>query len=135
MRKRKVTKNHNTALGRKMTFEDKLEYTYQELKNQEAKGYYIKTPPYQLLWLIGLNVKPPLYNSFLSNIIINGLFFGIIYSTIINFPVNINSISHYLLTIGLTGGLFGFIMSCVYKAKAIKYKVTKWEDIDKNASS
>jgi hypothetical protein len=83
---------------------------------------------------LGFKVPFPHYNSFLSNAVILGSFFGIFWGLFMYLSVwkaqNISPTA-IILTILFAGSFFGLAMASYYKYGFKKYKLTPWNEINR----
>ena len=61
-----------------MTFWEKLKQYKAEAAEQKIPGSMISPIPYQVLWMLGVPVPPPLHHSFLGKAAMFGIPFGLI---------------------------------------------------------
>ena len=58
--------------------DNKVERYIKDMEKRRIKNYLIVPPIFRLLWYCGVNVCPPIFNSFTSNAIVIGLFWTIV---------------------------------------------------------
>jgi uncharacterized membrane-anchored protein YitT (DUF2179 family) len=111
--------------------EKKLNWMYFDLSRRGiAKSTYAPLA-YQMAWKIGLNPKPPLFASFLSNFLVSGIYFGVFWGGFMwlffwRNQQHMTGNTAILVAAG-AGVMFGLAMATVYRVRASSLKLPDWE--------
>lgn len=115
-----------------MIFEEKLELAREELENTGIWKSNYNTPLLRLSHKLGLKLKPPHYANFISNLLILGLYFAIIWGILMWLffwrNANMTLIAAIIASV-VAGSLFGLIMAFYYRYGVKKHKLSKWDDL------
>ena len=92
-----------------------------ELRAQRVGTYTSAPPIYRLAWMLGLRVRPPLYQSFAALALGMGIWFGVVWGSLMWFlfwrgeekPLSIAVFGSLI-----AGLVFGLGMACYYRWKA-----------------
>lgn len=118
----------NDRLGT-MTHDEKVAFLLDDLARKGIGRYTVAPPIYRLLWRLGIEVKPPLFASFLSLVAITGVGYGVLLGLFMWFFVWQSSpLSDVAGTAALAGVLFGLFMGLYYRWRARKLGLSRWED-------
>ena len=94
---------------------------------------YTAAPPiYRLLWLLGINIAPPIFGSFLPSAFFMGAFFAIGWGTIMwlmlwSHEPNMSLASAAITSI-VAGLLFGLIMAGYFAYKSRQLNLPPWSE-------
>jgi hypothetical protein len=112
-----------------MTHDEKVAHLLQELSQRGVSRYTIAPPMYRLLWRLGIKVKPPLFASFWSLVVIAGVGYGLLLGIFMWFFVwQSRSVSALVGTVAVAAVLFGLFMSLYYRWRARRLGLPRWED-------
>lgn len=115
-----------------MTFKEKKAFAIKELEQAGIwkSNYY---PPYlRIMHALGINIRFPHYNNFISNLLSMSTFFALVWGTIMYVlfwserSANLSPMIISSLTAGL---LFGIFMAFYYKHGNKKHQLTPWDEI------
>ncbi len=94
---------------------------------------------YRLLWSLGLQIAPPHFNGFITNLFVSGTVFATAFGAIMTAQAvflthqiipDMQGITLYFATVGPPAGLaFGLLMATYYAFGAHKHKLPKWRDL------
>jgi uncharacterized membrane protein len=115
-----------------MTFEEKYGRAIQELEAAKIWKSNYNPPLMRLFHKLGLKVRLPHYNSFLSNLVIMGTFFGFFFGLLMYFDTWRTQeipVGRITIAIAIAGICFGVSMAVYYKYSAYRNKLTSWEKI------
>jgi len=114
-----------------MTHDDKIRYLYEDLGNRGIRKWRIMPPAFWILWRLGFAVKPPQFLSSWTLSLVFGVPFTILYGTLVFItiwrPGYVCMGSAILLTL-LVGSLSGAIAAAIYRNRARKLRLPRWED-------
>lgn len=111
-----------------MTHREKIKHYIKDLRSRGVGKYTIAPPLYRLLWRLGWQVRPPLFQSFIVLFLLTGTFFGIFYGLFTwliawgSIHLNALFLSHVLMVSVLSG----FGMATYYRWKARSLELTEW---------
>ncbi len=108
---------------------EEIQSYIEQLEKQGIKASTSAPPLFRLLWLFGIDIRPPLNQSFLINTLLMGLFFGIfwgLYMWIFQWRKWHMSYIGAILYAAATGVLFGISMAIYYRRKSQKVNVPTW---------
>jgi Family of unknown function (DUF6404) len=113
-----------------MTHSEKLTRLYEHLPSLGLPPYTAAPPLYRLLWRLGVQVAPPIFGTFLTNVILMGGFFAFGYGLCLwlflwSFDVNLSPAIAMFSSI-FAGLLFGIIMAWYFRYKARQLKLPLW---------
>jgi len=113
-----------------MEFKKKIELLIDDLKAKGLKKYNIAPPLYRLFWKMDWEVPPPVFASFLTNTLILGTFFGVLWGLFMfslwrwqGYPIWIDISSSVC-----AGVLFGLFMGWYWRRKKKKLGLGDWKD-------
>ncbi len=116
-----------------MTYEEKCEFAIQELEAAKIWKSNYNPPIVKLARKLGFKVPFPHYNSFLSNALSTGIYFGLAWGLFMYFfawnKQNMSP-SVMLATALFAGAFFGLSMACYYRYSFKKHKLTPWHEIE-----
>jgi hypothetical protein len=101
----------------------------QQLVKQGVRSNTAAPPLFRLMWSLGINMRPPLNQSFLINTLFNGFFFGMFWGLLmwfIQWRTWHFSVISAIIYSSLAGLLFGAIMALYYLWKRHRVKVPTW---------
>jgi Family of unknown function (DUF6404) len=100
-----------------------------QLENQGIKSQTAVPPLFRLMWSLGVNMRPPLNQSFLVNTLFNGFFFGTFWGLLMWFiqwrKWHLSVISAIIYS-SLAGVFFGAVIALYYLWKRRRVKVPTW---------
>jgi ABC-type branched-subunit amino acid transport system permease subunit len=112
-----------------MTHDEKVAHLLQDLGQKGVGRYTIAPLLYRLLWRLGIKVRPPLFASFWSLVVITGLGYGLLLFVLMwPFVRQTEPVSAVVGTAALAAVLFGLFMAVYYRARAQKLGLQRWED-------
>ncbi|WP_321149638.1 DUF6404 family protein [Aeromonas jandaei] len=116
-----------------MTFEERLTAAHQELASKGVWQSNYNPPLFWLLRQLGWPVKPPHYESWLTNLLVFGIGLGLIWSILL-WLFNWQSIGiDPLLALrhtALFAGLTGLMMASLLWLRRKQLKLTPWEQLE-----
>jgi hypothetical protein len=115
-----------------MTFQEKCNFAIKELENAKIWKSNYNPPLIKILHTLGFEVPFPHYNTFLSNALITGSFFGIGWGLIMYFMFWSKQNMPFIAIVAgciFAGVFFGSSMAMYYKHGFKKYKLTPWQEI------
>jgi hypothetical protein len=98
----------------------------EELRAQNVGPYTSAPPAYRLAWLLGLHVRPPLYQTFASLALETGVSFGVLFGLTMWFLVDRgegSTIIGALIGSAIAGIGFGLIMAGFYRRKSARLRL------------
>ena len=101
----------------------------EELEKQGIKANTSAPPLFRLMWSFGVNVRPPLNQSFLINTLLMGVYFGIfwgVFMWLFQWRKWQLSVFSAIMSSVAAGLLFGISMSFYYRWKSQRVKVPVW---------
>jgi hypothetical protein len=104
-----------------MTHNEQIDRLLDEMARRGVGKFTVAPPLYRLLWRIGFEVPPPLFQGFFSVFLGMGTFFGIFWGTLmclLRGQAQELSPMATILQAVFTGGLFGVAMAAYYRWKA-----------------
>ena len=115
-----------------MTFEEQLAAAHQELASKGVWHANYNPPLFWLLRQLGWSVKPPHYESWLTNFLVFGIGLGLIWSILLWFfswqPMGAEPL-FALRQVALFAGLFGLSMASLLWLRRKQLKLTPWEQL------
>jgi hypothetical protein len=115
-----------------MTFEEKCSFAIQELESAKIWKSNYNPPIVKLIHRLGFQVPFPHYNSFLSNALFIGSFFGLVWGLLMYFLIwreqNISLVT-FATAVIFAGTFFGISMALYYWYGFKKYNLTPWVEI------
>ncbi|MFM5647481.1 DUF6404 family protein [Aeromonas veronii] len=115
-----------------MTFEERLAAAHQELANKGVWQSNYNPPLFWLLRQLGWSVKPPHYESWLTNFLVFGIGLGLIWSVLLWFfswqPMGMDLLFALRQT-AFFAGFIGLIMASVLRLRHKQLKLTPWEQL------
>jgi hypothetical protein len=117
-----------------MTHRQKVNHLVRDLGKRGVGGFTVAPPLFRLMWLLGLEVPPPLFLGFFTLTLLTGGFFGVLWGVVMwliqwqsgRIPVEVA-----VLTAAGTGLLFGLTMAAYLRWKARQLGLPSWEDYPK----
>jgi Family of unknown function (DUF6404) len=121
-----------------MTHSEKLKKLYEHAPSLGISPYTLAPPIYRLFWRLGLEVAPPLFSAFLTNVLLMGGFFASAWGLCMwlfawSFLGNISPVIVLPFAL-IAGGLFGVIMALYSRYKAKQLKLPPWSQYTGQAS-
>ena len=114
-----------------MTLQEKVDAFVNDLA-QRGVGKYTSAPPlYRLFWRLGIEVPPPHFAGFWSLTMVMGGYFAILWGLfmwLLGWPRKDTPIAITVVTALFAGLLFGVIMAALYRRRAQKLALPRWED-------
>src|SRR5215471_7502388 len=112
-----------------MTPREKIDAAVEELRDRRVRSTTAAPPLYRLLWTIGIHVPPPLFQSFLGVITVQGAFFGLFMSGFVAFLSGPGDRWELAIELGLASGLvFGLLMAAYFRWYARRLGLPRWAD-------
>jgi hypothetical protein len=113
-----------------MTHNEKLKRMYEHLPALGISPYTAAPPLYRFLWLLGIEVAPPIFGAFLPIALFMGTFFACGWGFFMWFflwskDANPSTTAAILVSL-LAGALFGLIMAAYLRYKTKKYGLPPW---------
>lgn len=112
-----------------MTHQEKLEAMYPHMEAIGVPKGTAAPPLWRLLWRMGIELPPPLFNSFASNALILGAFFGVCWSLAMWIMVWARQDVPFkvlALLVLLSGVGFGVFMAVYLRRLARRHRLTDW---------
>jgi len=128
-------KSNSTTVNKKgmiMTYEEKCDFAIKELDAAKIWKSNYNPPIVKFARKLGFKVRFPHYNSFLTNWLSTGLYFGLfwgIYMYFFSWNTKNMSIAAMLSTALFAGALFGLAMATYYSCSFKKHKLTPWHEM------
>jgi hypothetical protein len=92
------------------------------------------TPIHMLLWTMGFEVKPPLFNSFIANVIFTGISFGAIFTSVMLVIDQITDLDRtaggFASQCAFTTVLFALIWAALIERRVRKLDLPGWSKLD-----
>ena len=113
-----------------MTQSEKIKHLLEDLGNRGVSQYTVAPPVYQLLWRLGWQVRPPLFQSFIALFLGMGTFFGVFFGLlmwIVLWGSMRLGAGVAVMESAMAGALFGLAMATYYRWKARSLGLPKWE--------
>jgi Family of unknown function (DUF6404) len=117
---------------------EKVRVMIAELTKRGFSQYTVAPPVFRLLWAIGYDVPPPMFNSFWRNFGwmsgIFGISFGLIFGGVFILPKwlatpdKFSILEALAFTTLFSGLLFGLSMATYFHAQAKKLKLPSWDE-------
>jgi len=108
-----------------------LSKALEELGRKGLEGKRAFPTPYRVLWNIGLPVQPPLYCSYLKLFVVNSVFFAVTFFVLFSIRLILKSKpfdwSELMIGSAIGGTVFSLIMSSVFRYRAKKLNLPKWQ--------
>jgi hypothetical protein len=109
------------------------------LRLLDAKGirrwtYYISI--YQLLWLLNVSIRPPIFNGFVFNCVFMSIAFGTLWGTFMWFLLWSRqgmAITTAVMLAAAAGVFFGIVLALLTRHKARKLGLPAWEQLSSEA--
>lgn len=101
-----------------------------ELRAQRVGPYTSAPPLYRLAWLLGLHIRPPLYQSFASLALGAGAWFAATWGLLMWFWLwrgEGRSVASTIVASVVAGVLFGLAMASYYRRKAARLQLPPLE--------
>jgi len=113
-----------------MTHQEKVAYLLRDLGQKGVSQYTVAPPAYRLLWLLGVEVRPPHFASFWSLAVPMGLFFGFFWGICMWFIMWSDRIpgTVALAAAASAGILFGVTLAGYYRWRSRRLALPRWED-------
>ena len=115
-----------------MTHSEKLQKMYAHLPALGLSPYTAAPPAYRLLWLLGINIPPPIFGPFLPSAVFMGTFFAILWGALMwlmswshDPELSLATAAIASVTAGL---LFGLIMAGYFSYKSKQLNLPPWSD-------
>ena len=113
-----------------MTHNEKLKKMYEHLPALGISPYTAAPPLYRLLWLLGIEVAPPIFGSFWPIALFMGAFFACGWGFFMWFfqwskDKDLSVIAAILVAL-LAGTMFGLIMAAYSRYTAKKHNLPPW---------
>jgi hypothetical protein len=89
-------------------------------------------PITSLLWKLGIKVPPPHFANFASVALANGLYFGLVWGTVMSLTVwshEGRSLASMLTGAAMAGALFGISMAAYYAYGRKKHQLPAWKSL------
>lgn len=102
-----------------------------QLRSQRVSQYTSAPPVYRLCWMLGLRIRPPLYQSFASLTFFQGSWLGVLWGLLMWFSLWRNQgwrVTEAIITSVFAGLLFGLAMATYYRWKASRLKLPPIDD-------
>ncbi|MGM0428772.1 MAG: DUF6404 family protein [Pseudomonadota bacterium] len=115
-----------------MCFKEKKQAALTELKSSKIWQSNYQPPFLLFMWWLGIETKPPHYNSFIHNALSLGSFFGLFWGVIMwLFVWNSNNLPVLVAIVAclLAGVLFGLSMASYYRISARKNNLSQWDEL------
>jgi len=97
-----------------------------ELRAQRVGPYTSAPPIYRLAWLLGIHIRPPLYQSFSSLALFSGTWFGIVWGLLMWFLFcrsEGRSVSNVFIVVLVAGVVFGLGLASYYRWKGNRLRL------------
>ena len=109
-----------------MSHSEKVEHLLEDLGNRGISDYTIAPPLYLLLWKLGLKVRPPFFQSFITLFLSTGIFGGVSLGAI-RWILQLRSGYELIISSAVFGVLLGLSSAIYYRWKARKLGLPEWE--------
>lgn len=113
-----------------MTHSKKVQHLLKNLTQRGVSPYIVAPPPYRLLWRLGWQVRPPLFQSFTVLALGMGLSYGVLSGFvlwILQGEFTWQGVQIPLLLAVVTGAFFGLGVAIYYRWKARRLGLGDWE--------
>ena len=112
-----------------MTAREKIDAAVDDLASRGVAWQTAAPPHYRLFWAVGWHVPPPPFQSFLGLVLVNGLFFGVLFAAMAWVAERHHSPLELMLTIGPIGGLVaGLVCGGIYRFHKWRLGLPRWAD-------
>ena len=88
-------------------------------------------PVFRLLWWLGIDVPPPHFASFWTNVFLAGSFFGVVWSLLmwlLRSWRQTGYVGNLFIAAVVAGVIYGLGMACYYAYGKDKHKFPSWEN-------
>lgn len=113
-----------------MTHSEKIDHLIQDLRERGVSRYTAAPPFFRMMWRLGWNVRPPLFQPFLQMLLGSVLLFGTTWGTfmwIVFWRHQGLGLSGAVYTAASTSTIVGLLMAAFYRWKARKLDLPDWE--------
>jgi len=115
-----------------MDFQTQKARAFTVLSRHGLKRYRFTPPPFQLLWNLGIQVRPPHFMDFAAAAALFGAWFAVFWGTIMWAIVWFREGTSLLrgTATALCAGLcYGLFMAFVYRRERLKHNLPSWESL------
>ena len=114
-----------------MNFDEKYAFAMRELEQSSISPANHTTLLVLLARKFGVQLPPPHYASFITNTLVTGGFFGVLWGTLMYFLIwkDQHTVGSTVKIAAIGGLCFGLAMACYYKYSAQKNQLTPWSEI------
>ena len=119
-----------------MNVQEKMARVVADLTTRGMSKSAIAPPAYRLLWQLGVNVRPPVFQSFWTLVGVQGGFFGIFWTLAMRLTVWRSMPIIGVLVAGVFATvLFGVSMAAFFRWRAGKHALPPWEEYERSLFS
>lgn len=116
-----------------MSFEQKLHAAQAELRDKQIGRRHQRSPLARLLGLVGIKLAPAFYRSFVANLAVYSVFYGLLLLLISGIEAwtkqgNV-AVVRMALTVIIGGVGFGLLMAIFYRWAHRKLGLTPWQQL------
>jgi hypothetical protein len=117
-----------------MTHKDKVQALYRHMQVLEVSEWTAAPPLWRLLWRVGYELPPPMFNAFMHNALLLGVVFGIgwgllmaVAQTVLMPLPLMGSLATWAGAAIMAGVLFGLFMASYFHWLARKHRLGSWD--------
>jgi hypothetical protein len=113
-----------------LTHNEKTIHLIEALRERGVGQYTTAPPHYRLLWRLGWETPPPMFQRFLPQFIASGTYFAVTWGPLMwlfQWRYQDISVADAMITSVGTGAIFGLAMAIYFRWKARNFGLPEWE--------
>jgi hypothetical protein len=118
-----------------VTAREKIDAAVDYLADRGVSWASAAPPHYGLLWVFGIHIPPPHFQSFLGLFLFNAFFYGLLCAVLALLFERHHAVIEVTLWAGSIGGfLVGILVAAYYRWRALRLGLPSWSDFVANDS-